>query len=600
MFQVRVLGGLQKRNHARGFRLRAFLWSGMKVFCIGLDGATFDLIRPWAESGKLPTFKKIMDSGAWSELRSTVPPVTASAWSSFMTGKNPGAHGLFDFMQRRIGSYDLAPVSVLDRDGKTVWDLISEAGKQVIVMNVPVTWPPQPVNGLLVTGMLTPRGAENYTYPRELGAELKSAIGEYIVYSDEVYSKGRGEIFMQALKYSADQRVKAAEYLMERYPWDFFMLVFPETDTVSHGLWSSYDSTHHEHDPAEAAKFRDGILEIYQHIDGLLARLLNVIATPSGAKGKQSPTSELGIASQKPLAMTDTTILLMSDHGHGPVRNFLYVNNYLAQLGYLKFKPNVASQLKRFAFQLGLTPRTVYRLLLTVGLGKLRRTLDKRRGGRGLLKRFFLSFADVDWSRTRAYSIGYIGEVHINLRGREPQGIVEPGADYERTRDQVIADLRALKLPDGSPLVEHIWKKEEIYSGAHLAQAPDILFLPRNLETIAFGDFEFGSNKIVEPSYGVSSSHRMNGIFAASGAGIKRAGEFTGARLIDVAPTILHLLGLPVPTDMDGRVQTEILADSRAVEYGGSSQGQAATAEGYSEEEEAQVIERLQDLGYIS
>ena len=604
-----------------------------KVFVIGLDGATFDLIRPFVAQGKLPTFKKLMDAGAWSELRSTVPPVTASAWSSFMTGKNPGAHGLFDFMQRREGSYDLAPVSVRDRDGKAVWDLIGDAGGKVIVMNVPVTWPPQPVTGLLVTGMLTPRGAENYTYPKELADELRLAIGDYIVYSDEVYSKGRGEIFMQALKHSADQRVKAAEYLLQKYPWDFFMLVFPETDTVSHGLWSSYDPTHHEHDPAEAAKFRDGILEIYQHIDGLLARLLDrVIASdPAEARGagaKQSPIPGSGIASSQSvlLAMTEqqspVSILLMSDHGHGPVRNFLYVNNYLAQRGYLRFKPNVASQLKRAAFQLGLTPRTVYRLLLAVGLGKLRRTLDKRRGGRGLLKRFFLSFSDVDWSRTRAYSIGYIGEVHINLKGREPQGIVEPGEDYERTRDQVIADLRALKLADGTPLVEHIWKKEEIYRGAHLAEAPDILFLPRNLETIAFGDFEFGSNKVIEPSYGVSSSHRMNGIFVASGAGVKDAGEFgrkssqaqsdsgpdtnssrddlRDAQLIDLAPTILHLMGLPVPTDMDGRVLTEALVEARAVEYGGTSAGSAPATEGYSEEEEQQVIERLQDLGYIS
>jgi len=546
-----------------------------KVICIGLDGATFDLIKPFIAQGKLPTFKKLMDSGAFSELRSTVPPVTASAWSSFMTGKNPGAHGLFDFMQRRANSYDLAPVSALDRDGKAVWDLIGEAGKHVIVMNVPVTWPPQPVNGLLVTGMLTPRKAENYTYPKELADELKNAIGEYIVYSDEVYSKGRGEIFLQALKHSADQRTKAAEYLMQKYPWDFFMLVFPETDTVSHGLWSAYDSSHHEHDPVQAAKFRDGILEIYQHIDSLIARLISNVQPP-------------------------TSILLMSDHGHGPVRNFLYVNNFLAQRGYLKFKPNIASQAKRITFQLGLTPRLVYNILLKLGLGKLRRTLDKRRGGRGLLKRFFLSFADVDWSRTRAYSIGYIGEVHINLRGREPQGIVAPGDDYERTRDQVIADLRALRLPDGTPLIEHIWKKEEIYHGAHVAQAPDILFLPRNLETIAFGDFEFGSNRVIEKSFGVSSSHRMNGILVASGAGIKNAGEFSGASLIDLAPTILHLLGLPVPTDMDGRVLTEALEDARAVEYGGTSEGSTVTRDGYSEEEEQEVIERLADLGYIS
>ena len=192
-----------------------------KLFVIGLDGATFDLIRPWVAQGKLPTFKKLMDGGAWSELRSTVPPVTASAWSSFMTGKNPGAHGLFDFMQRKRDSYDLAPVSVMDRDGRAVWDLLGDASKRVIVMNVPVTWPPQPVNGLLVTGMLTPRNAENYTYPHELADELQRQIGEYIVYSDEVYSKGRGEIFLNALKYSAEQRTRAAEYLMQKYPWDF-------------------------------------------------------------------------------------------------------------------------------------------------------------------------------------------------------------------------------------------------------------------------------------------------------------------------------------------------------------------------------------------
>jgi predicted AlkP superfamily phosphohydrolase/phosphomutase len=547
----------------------------VKVFCIGLDGATFDLIQPFLAQGKLPTFKKLMERGAWSELRSTVPPVTASAWSSFMTGKNPGAHGLYDFMQRRANSYDLAPVSARDRDGKAIWDLMGDAGKRVIVMNVPVTWLPQPVNGLLITGMLTPRNAENYTYPKELAEELRREIGDYIVYSDEVYSKGRGETFLNALKYSATQRVRAADYLLQKYPADFFMLVFPETDTVSHGLWSAYDPTHHDHNPAEAEKLRDGILEIYEHIDGLLERLIT---------NHQSPIS----------------ILLMSDHGHGPVRNFLYVNNFLAQRGYLKFKSNLASQLKRAAFQLGLTPRFAYNLLLAIGLGKLRRTLDKRRGGRGLLKRFFLSFGDVDWSRTRAYSIGYIGEVHINLRGREPQGIVSPGEEYEHVRDVVITSLRELTLPDGAPLVEHIWKKEEIYHGAHLANAPDILFLPRNLETIAFGDFEFGSNKVIEKSFGVSSSHRMNGIFVASGAGIKNAGEFSGAQLIDLAPTILHLMGLPVPTDMDGRVVTEALADARAVEYGGTSAGNAVTRDGYSEEEEKEVIERLADLGYIS
>ncbi len=547
----------------------------MRVFVIGLDGGTFDLIRPFAEQGRLPNLKKLMDCGVWAPLSSTVPPVTASAWTSFMTGKNPAAHGLFDFMQRRRGSYDLAPVSSRDRDGKAVWEIAGEAGKRSIVIGVPVTYPPTPLNGLLVTGMLTPRGAEDYTYPKELKDEIKSCIGEYIVYSDEVYSKGRGEIFLQALHYSIQQRARAAAYLLHKYPWDLGILVFPETDTVSHGLWSCYDPTHHQYDPREAARFHDGILQIYRDIDAYIGELLDSLGS-------------------------DVTVLVMSDHGHGPVRNFLYVNNFLKQKGYLQIKPTPVSRVKNLAFALGLTPRTVYSGLLTLGLGKLRRTLDKRRGGRGLLKKFFLSFSDVDWSRTRAYSIGYIGEVHINLKGREPQGIVEPGAEYELLRDALIRDLRALRLPDGQPLVEHIWKKEEIYHGAHLEQAPDILFLPRNLETIAFGDFEFGSNQILEPSFGVSSSHRMQGILIAAGPSIKAGATANNPNLTDLAPTILHLIGLSVPSDMDGRVLSEMLNDDTPVRFTGASEREIRGDVGYSEDEEEQVIERLRDLGYLS
>ena len=517
----------------------------MRILVIGLDGGTFDLIHPFIEQGHLPNLKKLIGEGSWAPLESTVPPVTASAWTSFMTGKNPGAHGLFDFMRRRKGSYDLAPVSSRDRDGKAVWEIAGDEGKQVIVLGVPVTYPPTPVNGLMVTGMLTPRGAEDYTYPPELKNEIRDRIGDYIVYSDEVYSKGRGDIFLKALHKSIEQRAKAAAYLFHKYPWDLGVLVFPETDTVSHGLWSSFDSTHHQHDPKEALKYRKGLLEIYGDIDSFIGELVESLGS-------------------------GTTVIVMSDHGHGPVRNFLYVNNFLKQKGYLRIKNSPASRLKNLAFTLGVTPRTVYGLLLSLGLGKLRRTVDKRRAGRGLLKRFFLSFSDVDWPRTRAYSIGYIGEVHINLKGREPDGIVEPGEEYQVLRDQIIRDLRALMLPDGKHAIEHIWKKEEIYHGAHLDEAPDVLFLPTNLETIAFGDFEFGSNRILEPSYGVSSSHRMNGIFIGAGPGIKRGVPVKDPRLIDLAPTILHLMGLPIPLDLDGRVLNEALIDSREVEFAGS------------------------------
>lgn len=564
-------------NERRGSRLGVFVYNEDmgKVFVIGLDGAAFDLIEPFIAQGYLPNLKGLMQHGAWSPLSSTIPPVTASAWTSFMTGKNPGKHGLFDFMQRRKNSYDLAPVSSFDRDGKAVWEVASEAGKQCIVMGVPVTYPPTPLNGLMVTGMLTPRGASDYTYPAELKDEIAQAIGKYVVYSDEVYSRGRGEIFLDALHYSIQQRAKTAAYLLHKYDWDLGILVFPETDTVCHGLWWAYDATHHQHHQEDPEQFENGIRDIYRDIDAYIGEL--VASLP-----------------------TDTTVLVMSDHGHGPLRNFLYVNNFLKERGFLKIKTAPPSRLKDIAFRFGLTPRTTYGILLNLGLGKLRRTMDKRRSGRGLLKRFFLSLDDVDWANTRAYSIGYIGEVHINLKGREPNGIVEPGTEYEWVRDELIRVLRALTLPDGSPLVEYIWKKEEIYKGAHLNDAPDILFLPKNLETIAFGDFEFGSNKIVEPSYGVSSSHRMNGIFIAAGQDIQAQAQISAPSLTELAPTILHLLGLLVPRDMDGRVLSEMFSQPPAVQYGGSAETEGARGQAYSEEEEAEVVDRLKDLGYIS
>lgn len=567
----------------------------MKVLLIGLDGATFDLIHPFIARGYLPHLHALMERGSWGELSSTIPPVTASAWTSFMTGKNPGKHGLFDFMQRRPHTYDLAPVSSFDRDGKAVWEIAGEYGKRAIVMGVPVTYPPTPLNGLMITGMLTPRGARDYTYPSALKDEIARAVGEYVIYSDEVYSKGRGRVFLDALRYSIQQRAKTATYLLNTYDWDLGILVFPETDTVCHGLWWAYDETHHQHRQEDAESLRNGILEIYQAIDAWLGELVALLDA-------------------------DTTLLVMSDHGHGPLRQFLYVNNFLKQKGYLRIKRTPTSQLKNLAFAAGFTPRTIYRALLYLGLGKLRRTLDKRRAGRSLLKRLFLSLSDIDWAHTRAYSIGYIGEIHINLKGREPCGLVAPGAEYERLREDLIRELRQLKTPDGAPLVEHIWKKEEVYHGPHLSDAPDILFFPKNLETIAFGDFEFGSNRVLEPSYGVSSAHRMNGILIATGPEIKIGAHIETPRLIDLAPTILHLLNLPVPEDMDGRVLDELLTYKRTVEYGGradapsrqehiSQVGQwrdgassfaPPRGAAYSEEEEAEVIERLQNLGYIS
>jgi len=550
-----------------------------RVFVVGLDGATFDLLKPWIEAGHLPTLEKLAREGCTGRMTTTVPPVTAPAWSSFMTGKNPGKHGLYDFRKRTQGSYDLVPVSSANRDGRTIWDIIGQAGRRVIVVNVPMTYPPQPVNGLMITGMLTPRGRDNFTYPPGLRKELEERIGKYIIFPEEVYAKGQVDDFLGSLYQAATKRWEAVRYLMREYPWDFFMVVFNETDMIQHGLWSCMDAGHPCHDSAESHLYGDAILKFYQWMDQALAEIV----------------AELD---------SNTLLMVMSDHGAGPLHSFMYVNNLLADLGLLQFKKQPLARLKRPLFKLGVTPRNVYALLLKMGLGRLRRSLDKRRGGYSLLRKLFLSFSDVDWSRTEAYSVGPIGQIYVNLKGREPQGIVHPGEEYERVRTRISNALEALSNPrSGESLVDHIYKKEELYWGKHLDDAPDIVFLPRRLETVALGDFEFPSNCLIEPAYGISGHHRMEGILLLSGKDIRRGVELHEAEITDLAPTILYALDIPVPEDMDGNVLRQAFDESslniRPVRYSDSSSGTLHPMSEYTEEDEEEIVERLRGLGYL-
>jgi predicted AlkP superfamily phosphohydrolase/phosphomutase len=512
-------------------------------------------------------------------MTTTVPPVTAPAWTSFMTGKNPGKHGLYDFRKRTKGSYDFVPVSSANREGRAIWDIIGQAGRRVIVVNVPMTYPPQPVNGLMITGMLTPRGRDNFTHPSGLQKELEEKIGKYIIFPEEVYAKGQVDGFLGALYQAAAKRLEAVRYLMQAYPWDFFMVVFNETDVIQHGLWSCMDADHPRHDPAESHLYGDAILKFYQWLDRALTEIM----------------AELD---------SNTLLMVMSDHGAGPLYSFMYANNLLADVGLLQFKKQPLARLKRLSFKLGVTPRNVYGLLLKVGLGRLRRSLDKRRGGYSLLKKWFLSFSDVDWSRTEAYSVGPIGQIYINLKGREPQGIVHPGKEYERVRTRITDTLETLSSPgSGESLIKHIYKKEELYWGKHLNDAPDIVFLPRKLETVALGDFEFPSNCLIEPAYGISAHHRMEGILLLSGKNIRSGVKLHEAEITDLAPTILYALDLPIPDDMDGKVLTQVFDESalnvRPVRYSDSSSDAAHSGLEYTEEDEEEIVKRLRGLGYL-
>jgi predicted AlkP superfamily phosphohydrolase/phosphomutase len=256
-------------------------------------------------------------------------------------------------------------------------------------------------------------------------------------------------------------------------------------------------------------------------------------------------------------------------------------------------------------FRLGFTPMTIYNLLMQIGLGSLKREVERGQG-EGLFRTLFLSFDDVDWPRTAAYSLGNVGQIFVNLRGREPQGMVEPGAEYESVRDEIIARLWELRDPaTGERVVEQVYRREEIYSGDRIEQAADILFIPTRMEYFGFGECEFGFNKVIEPmKRGISGTHRLNGMFLLWGQPVREGTWLEGVQITDLAPTLLQLAGVRAPGDMDGRVLGEALKpeyveappdelalDSHAVD----------DLDGFelSAEDEALIKQRLQGLGYV-
>jgi predicted AlkP superfamily phosphohydrolase/phosphomutase len=407
-------------------------------------------------------------------------------------------------------------------------------------------------------------------------------VGDYVLYPDpgQAYSDAGVDAFLERLYRSAETRIQTFDYLRGREAWDFAMIVFNGTDTVCHAMWKYMDREHPLHDPHRYAKYGSAIRDYYHFIDSYLAKIVDTLDD-------------------------ETTLIVMSDHGFGPFRKFIHVNNWLMQEGLMCIRPNLGSRLKHSLFRLGFAPMNVYNLLMQVGLGALKREVVRGQG-QGLLKTLFLSFEDVDWLRTVAYSLGNVGQIYVNLAGREPLGCVRRGAAYELVRDQIISQLAELRDPEtGERVVESVYRREDIYNGQQLEHAPDIVFIPRRLEYFGFGEYEFGSHKVIEAmKRGISGTHRMNGVFLAYGRDVQPGAVIENAQIVDLAPTILHLMGVPIPEHMDGLVLQEILHDgfkptrSAAPRYQWNAPSDDSS-QGLTDEEEQTITERLRNLGYV-
>ncbi len=554
-----------------------------KVLVIGLDGATFDLLKPWMAEGRMPNLKKLMDGGARGELESTFPPLTAAAWVSFATGVNPGKHGLFDFVFPRNGSYEVLVANPKLRDAEPVWSIASRFQKKVAIIAVPMTYPPEAVNGLMLSCFMTPGDASEYSYPRELKRELIAQGFHFETAISEKHRSGDIHKFLNEVALSTKHRVDTVLHLMRTREWDLFMFVFQSTDLLQHELWRLIDPTHPRHSDAEAAQYLPQWKAYYDQLDAYVGELVTA-------------------------AGPDTNVIVMSDHGFGRVTHLFYVNNWLLDNGYMALKPGLLHRLKLIMFRAGWTPMNVFKLLTYLHLAWLRQGF--RFGQKyGTAKHVFFSFNDIDWSRTRAFSFGNFGQIYLNVRGRQQCGTVTPGAEYDALADEITQGLLCYVDPlTGKPFIERVIKKDEIYSGQHYDDAPDLIALSRDLEYVSFGTTDFGSNHVTGRIFGMTGYHRMNGMLVMNGPDVQAGAQVSGAAIIDLAPTILSALGVPPPESMDGRVLREAFKTGTPGAQAGTAgphepagpEARPAAESAYSEEEEALVQERLRELGYLA
>ena len=484
------------------------------IIVIGLDGATWNLLKAFAKKGHLPTIAKLMHNGVYGNLESSIPPVTFPAWKCYSTGKNPGKFGVYWWMNVDVNNKKYISNNSTSFKSDEIWDYLGNIGINCCVTGMPTTYPPKKIKGCMVSEL--PINELNYTYPSELGQKLKDKFNYKCTESD-YHGADKHDAASERLE-MIKQRFVATQYLIDEYNPDFINLTIFHIDNIQHFYWKYMEND----DP----EFGNIILDAWKLIDTEINTLINKL-------GK------------------DTNIIFMSDHGFTPLKAIFDLDNWLIEKKYLV--------MKKQKFGMNNIINAVHKL----GLYKYAAYVVNKSNTIPLINKIIPSAENIieselensiDWEKSKVITLSQ-GVIYINKH-------VVKTSEYENFRNELITEISSIKNPTtGEKLANCVYKKEDIYSGKYLSQAPDLVILPnegyelyhrRNIDKI----WDFSPEED-----GWSGIHKLQGIFLAHGPDIKQNATIDGARIIDLAPTILHMFGVPIPRDMDGRVLTEIFRE---------------------------------------
>ncbi len=513
-----------------------------KVVIIGLDGADWSLLRPLFADGVMPTLEAFVKAGASAPLESVLPTNSMAAWTSLMTGVNPAKHGVFSFVRRSDTPFSNPVTNSTCIRFPTVCETLTGAGLRSCVIDMPPFYPPFEINGVMLGGMGV-LGPHALSYPQEAATALLEKAGGYADDVPWMEYQGRSEELVERLVALTENRLRIAEVMLDEQPFDLFCVVFVAADRLQHAFCRELM----ERGPHYAIA-----RQLYAALDDVLARLLDRIDT------------------------TQTDVLMVSDHGFRPVSKMVGVNQILAEAGLVR-----STWLERLA-------GSVMPLAL--------RLPDR------FQKRIFKFLEQARWGSQRrllpgsaAYS-DIADTVNVNLRGRETTGSVSE-SDFEQVRDTVAAKLTEFRDPStGQAPVKRAVKREDYFHGEFAAEAPDL--------TLEYGDgyaYIGALGRTLWEWRWLQGVHSSNGIIACLGPHFRRGAEAPTVSILDVAPTVLSLLEVAPPAGVDGRVPDELVArpapPARRREARPPQPREEPTP--YSEEEEAQIKERLRGLGYI-